>query len=84
MSSSNASYSLQHRSSDGRYKQVRFQVYNAKNMDSLRQMREHMADRITTLQRRSMSPAIARSDLEILARQQLMRASGQKTDQAML
>lgn len=53
-------------------------------MDSLRQMREHMADRINALQRRSLSPAVARSDLEILAKQQLMRASGQKADQAML
>jgi hypothetical protein len=28
---------------DSRYKHVRFQVYNAKNMKSLKQMREEMA-----------------------------------------
>lgn len=43
-----------------------------------------MADRINTLQQRSLSPAITRSDLEILAKQQLLRSSGQKADQSML
>ena len=49
-------------------KAVRFQVYNAKDMETLRSMRYNMEEKFHKLKERSQSPATSRAELIEMAR----------------
>ena len=44
-------------------KAVRFQVYNAKDMETLRSMRHNMEEKFEKITQRSRSPAASRAEL---------------------
>lgn len=49
-------------------------------MESLRKMREAMAGKFETFQKRSVSPTIPRADLEIIVKQQILKSKGLAPD----
>ena len=52
-------------------KAVRFQVYNAKDMETLRSMRFSMEDKFNRIKERSNSPATSRAELADLVKKQM-------------
>ena len=52
-------------------KAVRFQVYNAKDMESLRSMRHTMEEKFNRITQRSRSPVVSRAELISQLKQQI-------------